>query len=190
MALKTKQRNNTHVELPTVPFVAAGCSGVFLRTKAVEMCLRNKTTPVDLFQREHGLFWLEGGKHRVWARGVSFSKARKKCCFFISESMPGTCCFFVVFFLSCMGRVPACAFGACVVSAVGCDAKHLCVCVAFNLRRSCYACSSLFLSYLVHVPMLPAAHLAPACLVPSLVRWDVRAVSCSHLDFPGCVYRP
>lgn len=50
------------------------------------------------------------------------------------------------------------------MSAVGCDAKHVCVCVAFNLKRSCYACSSLFLSYFVHVPMLslPCTWLLPA----------------------------
>lgn len=33
-----------------------------------------------------------------------------------------------------MVRVPA-----CVLSAMGCDAKHLCVCVAFSLKRSCLA---------------------------------------------------
>ena len=48
-----------------------GCSGAFLRTKAVIMYLRNKTTPVGsgLFQREPGLFWLEG---TPGVRGVLF----------------------------------------------------------------------------------------------------------------------
>lgn len=133
----------------------------------------------------------KGGNTASGQVGFLFLRQGRSVAFFFYLQVNARDLFFCcVFFLSCMGRVPACVFGACVMSAVGCDAKHLCVCVAFNLRRSCYACSSLFLSYLVHVPMLPAVHLAPACLVPSLVPWDVRAVSCSHLGFPGCVYRP
>lgn len=146
-----------YLELPTVPFVAGWLLWSLSEDKSSWDVVKQNNYCRSFSKKALPL--LAGrGKHHGWVRGVFFFYARKKCCFFISKSKPGTCCFFFVClfsFLKLYGmRVPACVFGACVMSAVGCDAKHLCVCVVFNLKRSCYACSSLFLSYFVHVPTL------------------------------------
>lgn len=196
MALKSqaKQRACGAPAVPCVGLVVGlvglvvglvGCSGAFLRTKAVVMCLRNKTTPVGsgLFQREPGLFWLEG---TPGVRGVLFLEAR--------QNLLPFCVFLLVFFnlhvdargpvdllccRSCMGR--ECLLVCLEQRAAGCAAKHsVCVCVfvAFNLRRSCSACSSVF-CLPVSVCQCCALSPAPGCAVPS-----------SPWDFPGCVYRP
>jgi len=161
-----------------------GCSGAFLRTKAVVMCLRNKTTPVGsgLFQREPGLFWLEG---TPGVRGVLFLEARQNllpfCVFLLvfltSTSMPGDLLIFFVVEAVWEESACLCAWSS-VPRAVLRSTRCVCVFVAFNLRRSCSACSSVF-CLPVSVCQCCALSPAPGCAVPS-----------SPWDFPGCVYRP
>lgn len=69
-----------------------------------------------------------------------------------------------------------------------CVCMCVCVCLAFNLKRSCYACSSQFLSTLYMCQCSPAVHLAvrPTPSLPFVKCVDVSAVS----SLGYCVYRP
>lgn len=96
-----------HVALPTVPFVAGWLFWSLLRTKAVEMCLRIKTTQEDPLFGES-----VAPSGHVWRVSVAgprrgdpvLKQGRRVALFFlISKSKPGAVVVSLIWLLSCAG---------------------------------------------------------------------------------------
>lgn len=57
---------------------------------------------------------------------------------------------------------------------MGCNTNALCACGAFNLRETAQSVPS---------------DLCLPCLGPACLLLSPSVASCSHVEFPGCVYR-